>query len=248
MKTSTLITSDSKVFVFGAFAYEGKWTKTCAISSIDSASAINGVNNTLRHDYPITSLQSGIETLVPAAVTVQVMNPGALQDTSGTVVGSVLNYVPIPSSDSTSWANWANRIIAFNQPRLMAAAKLALRGVKASCVPMDMNDLSDFSTIYETSDPFIFTNNWLNPHGFAPCFVYNPNAVSLNYLVTTEWRCRFDPSNPAVSTHMKHTATPPATHDKVVNSLPHFGMGFKEIADIVADVGMAVSALRTLVR
>lgn len=248
LKTSTLIVSTDKVCVFGSFAWNGRWTSTCCLSSVNSALAINATENTRRHEYPLHSLASGIETMVPAAVTVQVMNPGALQDTTGTVLGSVLNYVPIQSTDLSTWTQWADRVVSYNQPRLMAAAKLALRGVKASCVPMDMNDLSDFSHLYQSADPSVFTNDWLDAHGFAPIFVYNPNAISLNYLVTTEWRCRFDAVNPAVSTHIKHNSTPPSFHDKVVNSIPHFGVAFKELADVVADVGIAAATVRPLLR
>jgi hypothetical protein len=248
MKTSMLITSTDKVCVFGSFAWGNNWTTTCCLSSVNSALAINATDNTRRHEYPVNSLSSGIETVVPAAVTVQIMNPGALQDTSGTILGSVLNYVPVQRTDSATWTQWADRVTSFNQPRLMAAAKLALRGVKASCVPMDMNDLSDFKHLYETTDPQVFTNDWMDPHGFAPIFVYNPNAISINYLVTTEWRCRFDASNPAISTHVKHNATPPALHDRIVNSLPHFGIGIKDLADLVADVGIAAATVRPLLR
>lgn len=250
LKTTCLVSTTDQVCIFGSFAYtrQSKWTNTCALSSVDAMNPINGTDNTRRHEYPLNSLSSGVETLVPAKVTVQIMNPGALQDTRGTILGSVLNYVPILQDDTSTWAQWADRVTAFNQPRLMSAAKLALRGVKASCVPMDMNDLSDFTHFHETLDPLVFTNDWINPHGFAPVFAFNPNGILINYLVTTEWRCRFDASNPAVSTHIKHNSTPPSLHDKIVNSLPHFGTGFKELADVVADVGIAAAAARPLLR
>jgi len=86
------------------------------------------------------------------------------------------------------------------------------------------------------------------PEGWAPMVYYNPyNAAKgpserqeMSFLVTVEWRVRFDISNPACSSHSLHKPTTDVqwhSHmKKAVDMLP----GVIDIVERVANTGMGI--------
>lgn len=218
-----------------------KWSNVIGLRSVTGGDPINGADNTV----PLIS--AGVQAegyagarVVPASVTVQIMNQAALQTTNGVVYGGRLKYVPDLRNDSRTWNDYMNLNISYNAPRLLTAGKLALRGVTVDEVPFNMNQLADFRVIdtsitlnpvtYDASKEYTF-------NGFAPIFIFNPGQIPLQYLVTIEWRTRFDPSNPAQAAHRHHPITSDKCWDGVVRSMHAEGHGMHDIVETVATVG-----------
>ncbi len=208
---------------------------------------MNGINNVI----PI--IDAGLNVsgfndsrVTPAAFTVQVMNPGALQTTSGIVYQGRVNNVPALMDDPRTWAAYADSLVSFCSPRMSSAGKLALRGTQTSLVPFNMSKLAEFS---ERSLVVPGATTW-NPgtlglqfQGFAPMFVYNPDGIELEYVVTIEWRVRFDPSNPAHAGSEYHPPSSDSLWSRCVEAASSVGNGVEDIADVVAAVGAAAALL-----
>lgn len=89
------------------------------------------------------------------------------------------------------------------------------------------------------------------PTGWAPMFVYNTggggdNSLELEYLVTTEWRVRFDLSNPASAGHRHHEVADDGIWNRMAREAAAMGPGVRDIADIVANVGRMAGEARGL--
>jgi hypothetical protein len=197
-------------------------------------------------------------TIVPSALTVQIMNPNALQTTNGILyVGRMKTQ--FRGEDSTEqWTDLANQFVSYQAPRLCSAGKLALRGVKIDACPFNVRELQDFDRVIDPmeldggggvggfDEPWTSTSRAdseqaYNPQwkckGFAPIMVYNPNAVSLQYLVTLEFRCRFDLGHPASSTHVHHQPATESTWSGHIKRMLDMGHGVIDIADAIAEGG-----------
>jgi hypothetical protein len=176
------------------------------------------------------------------------MNQNPLQTTSGLVAGAVLNTQLDLRGRSDTWSDVANQVISFMRPRLMSAGKLALRGVQADAYPLNMAALAEFNRIAAVADS-VFTldgTSGLFPHGFSPIVVLNEGALSdpplaLTYLITVEWRVRFDLSNPAVASHMHHGITSDHHWDAMVRGAQARAHGFLDIVERVANAGSSVA-------
>jgi hypothetical protein len=202
-------------------------------------------------------------TLVPAALTVQIMNPGALATsaTSGIVyIGASKTQFRLQGSETT-WDSIGQDFVSYQAPRLCAASKLALRGVQVSAKPVNLQELMNFDKVIpsldRTTDPptetyGLFTDGWYTDalesanavqlqvrslKGFAPVMIYNPNRVALQILVTIEWRVRFDYGHPASSTHQVHPASTTQKWDMVQRVSDAVGHGCTDILEHVASVG-----------
>jgi len=201
-------------------------------------------------------------TLVPAALSVQVMNPEALQTSTGIVYIGRMHTQPTLKATSQSWTDFATNFISYNNPRLCSAGKLALRGVQVDAVPFNMSVLSDFKGVMKISDisplsNFLTTWDGLAPtdssqvqvaragqnKGFAPIVVHNPEGVSLQYLVCTEYRVRFDPTNPAQASHVTHPVTSDQTWGRILRNMEAAGNGALDIAEKVAHFGMRAAPI-----
>lgn len=102
--------------------------------------------------------------------------------------------------------------------------------------------MSNFTENLPLTNSTITWNNSANdviPDGFGPLFCFNPSGVTLDYLVTCEWRVRFDPANPAQATHTHHPAAPDRTWSNLLKNMEAEGNGVKDIVEMVADVGNA---------
>lgn len=225
------------------------WSNTCAVACVDCTLPINTAGNTDIFCHDLGGFGHAA-TLAPSAISVQVMNPNPLQTTCGMIYGAVMTTQADIGGDTRTWHEFSDDFVQYMGPRLMAAPKLALRGVQANSYPLNMSILADFMM----QDGFVGgpDSDWngdLQPRGFAPIMVYNPKCSDdsagpeLEYLITTEWRVRFDVTNPASAAHTSHVPTSEAKWSSMVNSAIKLGNGFVDIADRVASLGAKVAPL-----
>ena len=235
-----------------------KWTHVIGRSAPGSmTSAINGATNCFALNRGPNYFGPAV-TLVPSAFTVQIMNPNPLQDTTGIIyIGRSTSQYKM-ANDSRSWQDLASQFVSFMSPRLCSAAKLALRGVKVDSYPLNMSEFSDFcpEAAIVGNSPFALDtwngaqnpNTGGEPSAFAPIVVYNPSGVHLHYLVTVEWRVRFDPANAASASHVHHKSTPMNVVDSVISGASSIGHGAMDIADVLSQVGSAVTGTQKVLR
>jgi len=256
VRTTRIFKTGKRVIVFGvAVEPDGSWTNTCAWASNNSTNPINGVNNTDVFTLPVPGVKTGTSstfTVVPAAMSVQVMNPNPLQTTSGLVYAGVCPTQLSLVGNSRTWEEFESEFTSYMKPRLMSAPKLALRGVQMNSYPMNMAALANFEGCVDISDgpvTWARTGNKSDEQyltGLAPMVVVNTDGAELTYAVTVEYRVRFDISNPAVATHVHHGVTPDSVWDNMLKAATAMGNGVRDIADVVATAGQAVSALRNV--
>lgn len=250
VRTSRLVTTTSLFNYIGTFGLNDTWADCAMFTSVDSTLPVNALNNTQRFVIPFPGIAAGNSALtcVPAAISVQVMNQNALQTTAGIVAGTVVNTQLDFRGRTDTWDDVANQVISFMRPRLMSAGKLALRGVQADAYPLNMASLADFAHIVPVTDS-LFTLDAaspLFPQGFSPIVVINEGAKSfpplaLTYLITIEWRVRFDLSNPAVASHLHHGITTDHHWDAMVRGAQSRSHGFLDIVERIANTGSSVA-------
>lgn len=252
IRTTKLISTSAKMIIFSpSLNNDGGWNASCAVSAVTPSVAINAANNSYLHSVPFPGSAvtgSGL-TAVPAALSVQLMNPNALQTTSGIVAGAVAHTQMEFEGRMETWNDMCQHFVSYMRPRLMAAGKLALRGVQANAYPLNMAALANFEHVLSKSDgPFTWGGaSGYYPAGLSPIVVMNENEIELRYLVTIEWRVRFDMANPAVASHQHYPVTSDSFWDAMVRRAVSLGNGIKDISDTVASVGQGVEAVRTAV-
>jgi hypothetical protein len=236
-----------------------RWTHVLGrLSRLNSASPINGTDNCVVVNRGNDFFGPAV-TMVPSAFTVQIMNPNALQTTSGIVyIGRSTAQYKL-ANDPRTWDQLAGQFVSFMNPRLCSAAKLALRGVKVDSYPLNMTEFSDFcpEAPIAGSSP-LASSTWNadgtdansdgEPSAFAPIVVYNPNQVALQYLITVEWRIRFDPSSAAAASHQFHRSSNMSVWDSVISSASSIGHGAMDIADVLSQVGSAYTSTQRVLR
>jgi hypothetical protein len=105
-----------------------------------------------------------------------------------------------------------------------------------------MNALAEFTTVNELSDNGDFTwDQTLRPRGFAPIFMYNIDGERLEYLVTTEWRVRFDLTNAACAGHTQHHHSSDRVWGELLELASARGAGVMDIPDVAATGGIRYS-------
>lgn len=227
-----------------------RWTDLCAIEDINGGLPINGVGNAFRvqNQFALTAV-AGTTALscAPAAMTVQCLNPEALQTTTGIVYMGVMHTQADISGRTESWNDYFDRFVRFQGPRLMSAAKLALRGVMCNSYPLSMPQVSEFTHLDQIADgSFQWNGTELHPVGYAPIMLFNPDGVELEYLVTQEWRVRFDLSNPASAAHVHHPIASDWTWDSLMKKATAMGHGVRDIVEAIADGAAAVQGASRL--
>jgi len=253
IRTTDIFSSVAKVALFGTFKGPGNqftettWLNISAVSSVNPIAAIGAADNARIH--PSAALAaSGLDQarMVPSAMTVQIINPEALQTTDGIAFIGRSKVVLDLMGDTRTWEDVAKELVAYSAPRQCSAAKLAMRGVQVNAIPNNMSVLSDFvPRRYVDGGTAAQAVTWSSTgfqtdfEGFAPIFVYNPSQIGLQYLVTIEWRMRFDPMNPAYAGHVMHPPASEATWSKVINDAESLGHGVQDISDVVGDKGCA---------
>jgi hypothetical protein len=183
--------------------------------------------------------------MVPAALTVQIMNGQPLQSADGIAYIGRSKTVLDLMGDTRSWSTVMKELVSYSAPRLCSGGKLALRGVQVNAIPNNMSVLSDFvprRVIAAGNNVWTEATFPVDFEGFGPIFVYNPDKIKLKYLVTIEWRMRFDPLNPAYAGHVMHAPASESTWSKVLSTAESVGHGVVDIADVTADVGAAALA------
>lgn len=194
---------------------------------------------------PFSGLSNFGVSVVPAAITVQIMSTEPISSAQGLVrVSRMKQAIDFGSTRSTSV--YFNDTFAVNPPRLLSAGKLALRGVQCSCVPSDMTSLSDFRQVISDA---VFSPEELGLNGasdgFFPIMIDNATGQNLSYVVTIEYRVRFDTSNLASAGHTYHKPAPHSVWDKAISCMHGLGHGVVDIADEVASTGNSIaSAIR----
>lgn len=249
IRTTKRMQDSKNVLFIGAFMSEAtttatnRWTNVCAVSDVVAANPINGAANTSVHCMDLSGLGSAA-TVVPSAITVQIMNPDALQTTSGISYIGVMKTQADWGGSTDTWTTKANQFVQFMAPRLCSAGKLALRGVKVNSYPLNMTACSDFQEIQTLSDgDMTWTNDVISPTGWAPIVIYNPGGAALELLITIEWRVRFDISNVAASTHIHHPCATDSQWDRLMRAASSMGHGVREISETVAAAGAAAEGI-----
>lgn len=252
IRTTDIVNSAKACILFGAFKGPGaEFTETCWLNTIAVANKDGGANTAINATNNTTFFGSAsLETsslngskMVPAAITVQVMNGTALQTTNGIVYVGRSKTVLDLMGNTRTWNDTLKELVSYSAPRLCSAGKLALRGVQVNAVPNNMSVLSDFTPrrILDTGDrTWAEADTPADFEGFGPIFVYNPELVPLNYLVTIEWRMRFDPLNPAYAGHTVHVPASEATWSRVISDAEAAGNGVFDIADAAEAIAGAM--------
>jgi len=228
----------------------GQWTSSFVLSTNKMMTDNLGVDDGVyRGAFDAMAAGSwSAASITPAAFSVQIMNPQALQSTSGMVyIGRCKNKVNL-AEDTTplrTFQDVADDLISYSNPRLCAAGKLALRGVQVDAVPNNMSELAKFTTgDFKTSGPETLGQSTTRHfEGFNPIFVYNPDAIPLQYLVCCEWRVRFDPSNPAYAACVSHKPTTDTRWWEHMEHAVRLGNGVIDIVERVAATGLVGAAL-----
>ncbi|APG75698.1 hypothetical protein 2 [Beihai sobemo-like virus 5] len=253
VKTTTVIDSASRAMLFGTIKGnrsnhpDPAWYDTVAVTAGTSSTTAVGAADNAKFYLDTALASSGFAScrLVPAAFTVQVMCPKSLQTADGIVYIGRCKQVLDLMGNTRTWTTVMDDLVSYSSPRLCSAGKLALRGVKVDAIPNNMSQLSDFCprAILTSSD----TNKWTwgqggvdaQFEGFAPIFVYNKNTVDLQYLVTVEWRVRFDPGNPAYAGHTFHPVSSDTCWSETLKGMEAEGHGVVDLAEGIADFGDA---------
>lgn len=219
-----------------------KWSDICALEFQDKTKKIGDANNVkcLKFDALVNNNSWSGAQVTPSAFSIQVMNPEALQTSTGMVyIGRIRTSLKLSADLQETVLQLCNLLVSYNNPRLCAAAKLAFRGVQVDLVPFNMAELANFTALASPSFTQ-YVSESPNPYGFAPMFIYNPDAIKLQFLIAAEWRVRFDPSNPAQATHALHHPAPESVWAQAQHMAESVGNGVVDIADRVANVGNAV--------
>lgn len=254
VRTTRRFQSDSACMIFGAFkrpetvaSNASEWCNTCAVGSISESLPINNSTPNARlWSSPLAFMGAGTSaaTCVPSAVTVQILNPQPLQTTTGIIYAGVMSTQALVGGRNSSWTGWFDSFINFMSPRLLSAAKLSLRGVQMSTYPLNMTPLSEFTELMDRADgDVIYAENVEETTGWAPMLVSNPQKVELEYLVTTEWRVRFDLFNPASAGHSHHPIHHDGDWDRLMKQANSLGHGVQDIAEVVANTGQAAETV-----
>lgn len=183
-------------------------------------------------------------TLVPSAITMQVMCPKAVTEANGIVyIGRSHSQFDLEGTSKT-WSQLGEEFVSYMAPRLCSGGKLALRGVKVSGYPMDMSALADFRGADIYSDGTITWASPLGvaPEGMSPLCIYNPSNLDLELLITTEWRARFGIGEVAASTHTFHEPSTDSLWARACQTAQSTGHGVVDIAEDVAEMGAAAGA------
>jgi len=270
VRTTTRITVNSdantKVFFFGTYrGTTDQASKTRKWSNIVvkynqglSSVAMNntGAGNTAFNQVtpvPI-SVTDGNASVVPAAFSVQVVCSSPLNTAPGVIYAGRMK-TSMAGTNAATWDQEASRLISFMAPRMLPCSKLALQGVQIDAIPFDMAELADFAPVTNDIDTAavwadgnapLFEN--AVPTGFAPIYVIVPeNSANIEFLVTTEWRVRFDLTNPASASHTFHGVSHDTHWANAIHQMHQHGHGVREIATRVANYGAraVTSAART---
>jgi len=241
IRTTKLHATNANFVMFAPFydAASEQWYDWCGIESVNSALDVIAAANTLSINMPLNGLAEACE-VVPAALTVQVMNPASLQTADGIFAMARINQQMMlgTSPVGITYNQMAARVVSFYSPRMLTGGKLALKGVKCSGYPLDMSEYANFAPIHNHSTAFTW-NNAIRPAALSPIVFVQDNVTpkTIEYMVTIEWRVRFDPGNPATASHTYHETLPDEAWNGLIKHASSIGHGVEELAEDVATLG-----------
>lgn len=254
IRTTKLHQSISKFLMFCPFMSQdwnkpNTWYDWCGVESVAHGSDITAANNTKCINMPMMGLGSACE-VVPASMTVQVMNPNSLQNADGVFAMTRVNQQMMlgESPAGVTYDEIVSRVISFYAPRLLTGGKLALRGVKSSAYPLDMSEYSSFAPIRQFGGPSGSTFTWgpfYRPAALSPIVFINNTAADstiTEFMITIEWRVRFDPGNPATASHTHHDVLSDDAWNEVVKAASTAAHAVEELAEGTADAGRAIAS------
>lgn len=259
IRTTRRFKSSSRVNIFGCFKHfvgsesvgAGEWSSICAVHDVDGTANIGNASNAAFISMPMTGLGDAV-TLTPAALSVQIMNPESLQQTKGIIYAGCMNTQAAISGRSETWDSWADRFVQFQNPRILSAGKLALKGVQINSYPLNMSAVSEFTPLSQVGTGHAtWDHTKPEPTGWAPIVVMNadlPEGPSLEFLVTIEWRVRFDLSNPASAGHTQHATASDGLWSRLMQSASSRGHGVSDISETVSNVGSLASGAASAIR
>ena len=227
---------------YGDSPQKGFWSTNVLVSSVAANNPINATlpANASFYTLPLEGLGEAA-TLVPSALSVQIMCPTALNDASGILYAGVMNTQAAIGGRGDTWNEYMEKFVQFQSPRLLAASKLALRGVQINSYPLNMTEVSKFTPLFRAEEAdAVYDGDQEEPTGWAPIVIYNPQQANIELLITVEYRLRFDLDHPASASHSHHPISSDYTWDKMTKSAVALGNGVLDIADVVANTGMAV--------
>jgi len=255
IRTTKMHRSTSSVLVFGTFMHEqvagAHWRNWCGIEAVDSTLGIDADDNTKSITMEMSNIGYGA-CLVPAAITVQVMCPKPLQLAGGLYAMCRVNQNLDIGGSPRTYDNVRDTIISYFSPRMLTGGKLALRGVKCSAAPMDMGEYSDFCPLETTAADHVFkwTSGTARPAALTPIvFVRDAESTdeAMSFMITVEWRVRFDPQNPAAASHTHHDILSDGAWNQVQKTMAMAGHGVEELAQDATEAGaMGYGALKAL--
>lgn len=243
--TTTLHTTSAGLFivcpVLKRTGAGDHWLASCGVESVVMGDSVNKSNNSRTIGIPSPVMTESAGEAVPCAVSIQVMNGNALQTTTGVIAIGRVNQQLHMSEETASWTEFGNRFISYYSPRLCAAPKLALRGVRCSAFPLDMDEYSQFERI-KPNHGLMGMAETFHFGAFSPIIIYQTQAVpiELSVMVHIQWRARFDPLNPATASHSFHPHTPDGVWATAIKSCSEAGHGVEDITESIANAGMAV--------
>lgn len=258
IRTTVLHTSSAEFIMFCPFQESDfapnsaagplSWVDICGIEDVVGSNDITAPDNTRPIRMPMLGLGAACE-VVPAALTVQVLNPNSLQNAEGVFAMARVNQqLSLGNSPAgLTWREMGARVISFYSPRLLSGGKLAIRGVKCSAYPLDMSEYSQFAPVKAwPAQPFHWnlqtSNGGFRPAALSPIVFVQENAIAqtIEFLVTIEWRVRFDPGNPATASHTYHDTLPDEAWNGLIKSVSNAGSGVEELSEDVATLGGAI--------
>lgn len=263
VRTTSLHTSSATNVIIGTMQHEGEvpvssqglsraaWSQFCIAESAGTGAI--GSTNAVKFFVGSAPGNIGLDstfTCCPSAISVQVMCPTALQTASGTIAAAVCPVRLDLSSEARTWQTLTSNLVSYMRPRILTAGKLALRGVQLDSYPLSMKDCSEFLPMKSEEDsstavPWSATGP--KPCGWAPFMFYNATGASLQFMITIEWRVRFDIGHPAVSSHTHHGVTSDHGWDMHIRRAIELAPGVIDIAEKVANSGIMARAMAAMV-
>ncbi len=181
---------------------------------------------------------------VPAAMTVRITCPTALQTATGQWF---LGKYPINADprDFDTYQELYDGFISYAKPRPLTSPRLAMKGVQVSATPRDMSAMADFlhssvpassaEVITLATYPYTDEHGWWG--GLSP-IIFGGGAGStgttLVAQVCLEFRYRFSLMNPASSTHTHHPPTTDSVWHEMVKEGYKMGSGVVDIVEGLA--------------
>lgn len=246
VRVSHAFTSSAEFVTFGAHKMKASTDKGQDGWFIGATVVDNGgapLNNTAPTYQKIPQIGSRAQ-MCPAAITVQAMCTEPLNTASGAVFCGRFTTAIDYAEDGSTYSALAGALVSQMRPRVCTAGKLALRGVQVDLVPSDMSELADFVEQFAPANTLAPSDINLRTAGFLPVMFQNVNNQSMQYIVTAELRVRFDLESVAAAAHEYHKPASLSTWDKAMQIAHTIGHGVHDIAEVVANAGAGVQAVR----